>query len=359
MSVFHSGAFLSQGGGGGVSDIVDDTTPQLGGDLDVNGNSIVSVSDGNINITPDGTGKVVMNKVDIGGGAIDGTPIGASSASTALFTDMYANTIASGAGLTVTEIAAPSTPAAGRAIIYAKTDGKVYSKDDAGTEYDLTVSGSSWDGEVTVNAQTGTTYTLVIGDKGKTVTMDNASANTLTVPPNSSVAFATGTVIRIIQKGTGQTTIAEGAGVTINQPDGYELDINEQNGSVYLTKIDTDTWQIEGSLEPTVKPYQVEYNDQTGTSYTPVASDAGKTIVCTNATTVTFTIPAEASVNYAVGTIILVVQGGAGDVDIDDTNVTLRKGAGSNATTAEQWAKVCLEKIGSDEWLLTGQLESA
>ena len=45
----------------GITDIVSDTTPQLGGNLDVNGNSIVSVSNGNISITPDGTGKVIID----------------------------------------------------------------------------------------------------------------------------------------------------------------------------------------------------------------------------------------------------------------------------------------------------------
>ena len=44
-----------------ATDLVNDTTPQLGGDLDVNGNSIVSVSNGNISITPDGTGKVILD----------------------------------------------------------------------------------------------------------------------------------------------------------------------------------------------------------------------------------------------------------------------------------------------------------
>lgn len=42
----------------GITDVVSDTTPQLGGNLDVNGNSIVSVSNGNIPITPNGTGQV-------------------------------------------------------------------------------------------------------------------------------------------------------------------------------------------------------------------------------------------------------------------------------------------------------------
>ncbi|HSG30876.1 MAG TPA: hypothetical protein VLB82_04955 [Thermodesulfobacteriota bacterium] len=44
-----------------VFDIVGDTTPQLGGDLDVNGNAFVSTSNGNITFTPNGTGKIVFN----------------------------------------------------------------------------------------------------------------------------------------------------------------------------------------------------------------------------------------------------------------------------------------------------------
>jgi hypothetical protein len=48
-------------GSGGLTDIVGDTTPQLGGDLDVNGADIVSVSNGNINITPNGSGRVVLD----------------------------------------------------------------------------------------------------------------------------------------------------------------------------------------------------------------------------------------------------------------------------------------------------------
>tara|TARA_R110000868_G_scaffold4056_8_gene24775 strand:- start:1804 stop:3390 length:1587 start_codon:yes stop_codon:yes gene_type:complete len=50
---------LSAVGGGG--DVVDDTTPQLGGSLDVNSNSIVSVSNGNITLAPNGTGDVILS----------------------------------------------------------------------------------------------------------------------------------------------------------------------------------------------------------------------------------------------------------------------------------------------------------
>ena len=62
------------------------------------------------------------------------------------------------------------------------------------------------------NAQTGTTYTLVIADLGKMVTLSNASSITLTVPPS---VFSTGNIINIQQIGAGQVTLAQGAGVTI------------------------------------------------------------------------------------------------------------------------------------------------
>jgi hypothetical protein len=48
----------------GITDIVQDTTPQLGGSLDVNGQSIVSVSNANINLTPNGTGQTVVKNLE-------------------------------------------------------------------------------------------------------------------------------------------------------------------------------------------------------------------------------------------------------------------------------------------------------
>ena len=68
---------------------------------------------------------------------------------------------------------------------------------------------------VAVNAQTAS-YTFVLGDGNNTlVTLSNASANTVTIPPNSSVAFPVGTVLNFAQTGAGQTTITQGSGVTI------------------------------------------------------------------------------------------------------------------------------------------------
>ena len=56
-------SFVTGGGGSGITDLVQDTTPQLGGNLDVNGNSIISVSNANIAITPNGTGRVILDGV--------------------------------------------------------------------------------------------------------------------------------------------------------------------------------------------------------------------------------------------------------------------------------------------------------
>lgn len=64
-----------------------------------------------------------------------------------------------------------------------------------------------------LNAQTGTTYTLVATDATKVVTASNASAITITVPPSVYVA---GDIITVLQTGAGQVTFAQGAGVTIN-----------------------------------------------------------------------------------------------------------------------------------------------
>lgn len=62
------------------------------------------------------------------------------------------------------------------------------------------------------NAQTGTTYTLVVGDLNKLVTCSNASGITVTVPPS---VFSAGNQIHLQQIGAGQVTFAQGSGVTI------------------------------------------------------------------------------------------------------------------------------------------------
>jgi hypothetical protein len=99
-----------------------------------------------------------------------------------------------------------------------------------------------------INAQTGTTYTFVLADASKLVTASNGSAQTYTVPPNSGVAFPTGTAITIIGIGAGKVTLAQGSGVTINSKDS-EKAIDGQHASVTIIKTATDTWQLIGALQ--------------------------------------------------------------------------------------------------------------
>jgi hypothetical protein len=66
--------------------------------------------------------------------------------------------------------------------------------------------------DLTINAQTGTTYTLVSGDRNKLVTLSNAGAITLTLPPS---VFTVGQQIHIARMGAGGVTLAQGSGVTI------------------------------------------------------------------------------------------------------------------------------------------------
>ena len=96
------------------------------------------------------------------------------------------------------------------------------------------------------NNQTGVSYTLVLADAGKRVNMANAAANTLTVPPNSSVALPVDTIIFVSQGGAGATTIAPGSGVTINTAEG--LKVGGQHKMVSLIKTAADTWLAVGTV---------------------------------------------------------------------------------------------------------------
>jgi hypothetical protein len=98
---------------------------------------------------------------------------------------------------------------------------------------------------VATNQKTGS-YTLALGDAQSVVEMNAAAANTLTVPPNSSVAYPVGTSILVVQAGAGQTTIAGGAGVTVNSYLG--LNIIGQWAGCTLIKRATDTWVAVGGL---------------------------------------------------------------------------------------------------------------
>lgn len=96
----------------------------------------------------------------------------------------------------------------------------------------------------TLNRQTAS-YTLALADAWGMVEQNVASANNLTVPPNSSVPFPILTQIIVTQYGTGQTTLTPGAGVNLRSPSGLKL--ASQYSAVTLIKIGTDEWYVFGN----------------------------------------------------------------------------------------------------------------
>jgi hypothetical protein len=123
----------------------------------------------------------------------------------------------------------------------------------------LSVSGGvpAWttktDSELSINAQTGTTYTFVLADgDDKLVTASNASAQTYSIPTNANVAFPIGTVINIIAIGAGQVTInAVTSGTTTVLSNGGTAaapKLRVQYSAASCIKVATDTWYVVGDL---------------------------------------------------------------------------------------------------------------
>jgi hypothetical protein len=100
---------------------------------------------------------------------------------------------------------------------------------------------------IPLNTQTGTTYTLAVGDAGQLVTLTNASAITLTVPTNASVPFAIGTQITITRAGSGSLTVVGDTGVTVSSADG-NLKLRVQWSAATLIKTNTNSWVLIGDL---------------------------------------------------------------------------------------------------------------
>jgi len=97
-----------------------------------------------------------------------------------------------------------------------------------------------------INAQTGTTYTLVLTDQSKLITLTNASAIAVTIPTNASVAFPVWTQIDFSQDGAWKVTFS-GAGVTINSLSSLKS-IGGQYVGATLVKTATDTWNLYWNL---------------------------------------------------------------------------------------------------------------
>lgn len=104
---------------------------------------------------------------------------------------------------------------------------------------------------VVLNAQTAT-YTVVLSDAYKLVTMSVAGANDFQIPTNANVAYPIGTIINVIQIGAGQTTIkAVTSGTTTISSTGASAiapKLRAQYSAASCVKVATDTWYVLGDI---------------------------------------------------------------------------------------------------------------
>lgn len=101
---------------------------------------------------------------------------------------------------------------------------------------------------VPINNQTGTSYTLAVGDAGKVVRAANAGSIDVTVPANASAAIPIGATIAIRQAGTGQVVLDVESDVTLNVPSGFDAATARQGSTIMLHKVASDEWDVTGDL---------------------------------------------------------------------------------------------------------------
>ena len=109
-------------------------------------------------------------------------------------------------------------------------------------------NGTSWVDAISipspgVSEQTGTTYTIVAGDAGNTVFVNNASGTTVTIDDE----IAVGERIDFVQKGAGAITFAAGSGVTLNSKDALLSTAGQYVGATVIKEA-TNTYYLIGNL---------------------------------------------------------------------------------------------------------------
>jgi hypothetical protein len=133
-----------------------------------------------------------------------------------------------------------SKPTLGTAAATASTD---YATAAQGAKADTALQPATGQ---TINAQTGTTYTLVAADAGKIVTLSNASPVTVTLPQDSDATFAVGSRVDFIGIGAGLVTFAAGTGATVNGTP--SLVTRAQWSGATAVKRAANTWVVIGDL---------------------------------------------------------------------------------------------------------------
>ena len=230
----------------------------------------------------------------------------------------------------------------------------------AGNTRTVTVADGDFTAGGTVfNAQTGTTYTVLASDRAKFVTLSNASAVAVTLPQATTAGFTSGFFFYVKNIGAGTvtitpttSTIATGTALVLRTNERAIIMSNNTNYDALHTGLITGAPSVR---EVGTRGLPVVTQDGT---YSFAIGDEGGIIRHSSASTHTYTIPANASVAFAVGTAITVLNEPAGGaVTIAITSDTLNRGdgtAGTGSRTVPANSVVTLIKTAATTWMITG-----
>ena len=245
--------------GSEISNVVEDTTPQLGGDLDVNGNGLVSTSNGNIALTPNGTGVVRIdgsNGVDIQSGAVSIKNSGTQSyirfyceSSNAHYAQLQSAAHSAYAGNVTLTLPASTDTIVGRATTDTLTNKTLTSPDiNGGTIDNAVVGGSTAAAGSFTTLSASSTFTL----GGTAITSTGAELNIL------DGVTATATELNILDGVTSTTAelnILDGVTATateLNILDGVTSTTAELNILDGVTSTATELNLVDGSSAGTI-----------------------------------------------------------------------------------------------------------
>lgn len=219
-----------------------------------------------------------------------------------------------------------NTTTYGRMYLLTASGGAVTNYEDHrnGTNGILTSATGSGGGSsgITINAQTGTTYTVLVGDLGKLVTHSNASAIAVTLP-QATGSFTTPFYYYTKNLGVGAVTITP----TTSTINGLSTLVLNTGQSVAIVSDGTN-------YQTALQPPGIAVNAQTGTTYTYLNGDRGKLVTHTNGSAIAGTLP-QATGAFGVNWFVYVQNRGAGTLTVTPTTSTI-DGAATLALTTGQ-----------------------
>jgi len=196
-------------------------------------------------------------------------------------------------------------------------------------------------------SNTATTMTVATGTGsalmgGVTLATGNIDQFTVALDPdtqNEEIVFVTAVssdTLTIVRGQAGSSAISHSGGATVKH---------------VLTS--SDLTAFESGLNETIP-----LNTQTGTAYTLVAGDAGDLVTLTNSSPITLTVPTNASVPFATGSQITIIQSGAGNVTVAGAVGVTVSSADGDLKLRTQWSAATLIKTGTNNWVLIGDIKA-